>query len=132
MEGLEEINEGWDAPQPPPQPTMEEWVNQLMQQMVNLRGENAQLRNEVQDLRQGNRGQPRAPLYQPDPDYYSILRPSGWGPLPNRPMGEWDAADAPTFLGVKLILMHTPEPFEGEHDDMDRFIGDCNTYFEVF
>ncbi len=24
------------------------------------------------------------------------------------------------------------EPFEGEHDDMDRFLGDCNTYFEVF
>ncbi len=25
-----------------------------------------------------------------------------------------------------------PEPFEGEHDDMDRFISNCNTYFEVF
>ncbi len=28
--------------------------------------------------------------------------------------------------------MKMPEPFEGEHDDMDRFLGDCNTYFEVF
>ncbi len=28
--------------------------------------------------------------------------------------------------------MKLPEPFEGEHDDMDRFIGDCNTYFEMF
>ncbi len=31
MKGLEEINEGWDAPQLPPQPTMENRVNQLMQ-----------------------------------------------------------------------------------------------------
>ncbi len=29
---------------------MEERVNQLMQQMVNLRGENQQLQNKVQDL----------------------------------------------------------------------------------
>ncbi len=59
MEGLEEMNDGWGGPQQPPpplQPTMEEQVNQLMQQMVNLREENMQLRNEVQDLRQGNRG----------------------------------------------------------------------------
>ncbi len=28
--------------------------------------------------------------------------------------------------------MKLPEPFEGEHDDMDRFIGDCNAYFETF
>lgn len=27
--------------------------------------------------------------------------------------------------------MKTPNPFKGEHDDMDHFIGDCNTYFEV-
>ena len=129
MEGLEEINEGWarpQQPQPPPQPTMEEWVNQLMQQMVNLRGENVQLRNKVQDLRQGNRGRPRAPPYRLDPDYYSIPRPPGIGLT-----GEWDATNAPTFLGVKPILM-TLESFKGEHDDMDRFIGDCNTYFEVF
>ncbi len=128
MEGLEEINDGWDAPQP----TMEERVNQLMQQMVNLRGENAQLCNEVQDLRQGNRGQPGAPPYRPDPDYYSIPRPPGWGPPGQGPIGEWNQADTPAFLGVKPILMKVPNPFEGEHDDMDRFIGDCNTYFEVF
>ncbi len=57
MEGMEEINHGWgrpQQPQPPPQPMMEEWVNQLMQQMVNLWGKNAQLCNEVQDLQQNN------------------------------------------------------------------------------
>ncbi len=46
---MEEINEGWGRLQQP-QPMMEERVNQLMQQMVNLRGENMQLCNEVQDL----------------------------------------------------------------------------------
>ncbi len=47
-------------------------------------------------------------------------------------MGEWDTDDMPAFLGVKPILMKIPELFEGDHDDMDRFIEDCNTYFEVF
>ncbi len=28
--------------------------------------------------------------------------------------------------------MKLPEPFEGEHDDMDRFISDMNAYFETF
>ncbi len=29
-------------------------------------------------------------------------------------------------------MMKLPKPFQGEHDDMDRFIGDCNAYFETF
>ncbi len=103
-----------------------------MQQMVNLRGENQQLHNEVQDLQQGNRGRPGAPPYRPDPDHYSIPRPLGWGPPGLGPVGEWDANDQSTFLGVKPILMKMPKPFEGEHDDRDRFLGDSNTYFEVF
>ncbi len=110
---------------------MEDRVNQLMQQMVNLRGENTQLRNEVQDLRQGNQGRPGTPPYRPDPDFYSIPRPPGWGPLGVGPMGEWDAADAPAFLGVKPILMKTPEPFKGEHDDMQIHRG-LQHLFEVF
>ncbi len=28
--------------------------------------------------------------------------------------------------------MKLPEPFEGEHNNMDRFISDCNAYFETF
>ncbi len=27
--------------------------------------------------------------------------------------------------------MKLPEPFEGEHDDMDQFLGDCTAYFET-
>ncbi len=33
---------------------------------------------------------------------------------------------------VKPILMEKPEHFEGAHDDIERFLGDCKTYFEVF
>ncbi len=132
MERLEEVNGPWDAPQPPPQPTMEDQVNQLMQQVANLRMQNQQLQNEVGDLRQGNRGRPGAPPYRPDPDYYSIPRPPGWLPPGDGPVGNWTADDPPAFLGVKPILIKMPEPFEGEHDDMERFIGDCHAYFEVF
>ncbi len=35
-------------------------------------------------------------------------------------------------MGIKPILMKTPTPFKGEHDDIERFLGDCLTYFEVF
>lgn len=28
--------------------------------------------------------------------------------------------------------MEKPEPFTGEHDDIERFLGDCQTYYEVF
>ncbi len=34
--------------------------------------------------------------------------------------------------GVKPILMEKPQYFEGAHDDIERFLGDCKTYFEVF
>ncbi len=33
---------------------------------------------------------------------------------------------------VKPIFMEKPEHFEGTHDDIECFIGDCKTYFEVF
>ncbi len=53
--------------------------------------------------------------------------PPGQGPV-----GSWDTDNQPAFLGVRPILMKTPKLFKGDHDDMDRFIGDCNTYFKVF
>ncbi len=34
--------------------------------------------------------------------------------------------------GVKPILMEKPQFFEGAHDDIECFIGDCQTYFETF
>ncbi len=33
---------------------------------------------------------------------------------------------------VKPLLMEKPEHFEGAHDDIEHFLRDCKTYFEVF
>ncbi len=33
---------------------------------------------------------------------------------------------------VKPLLMEKPQYFEGAHDNIERFLGDCMTYFEVF
>ncbi len=33
---------------------------------------------------------------------------------------------------VKPLLMEKPKHFEGAHDDIERFLGDCKTYFKVF
>lgn len=35
-------------------------------------------------------------------------------------------------MEVKPSLMEKPEYFEGKHDDIEQFLGDCITYFEVF
>ncbi len=75
---------------------------------------------------------PGAPLYRPDPDHYSIPQPPGWAPPGNGPVGDWDADEPPAFLQARPVIMKLLEPFEGEHDDMDRFLGDCNAYFETF
>lgn len=134
-EGLGNMNEEWGGPPMPPAPdTTNDQLQQLMRQMAQLRDENVQLRDDLLDLqnRQQQRGRPGAPPYRPDPDHYSISRPPGWVPLGQGPVGEWDVNDEPAFLGSKPILMKTPEPFKGDHDDMDRFLGDCHTYFEVY
>ncbi len=33
---------------------------------------------------------------------------------------------------IKPLLMEKPEHFEGAHDDIECFLGDCKTYFKVF
>ncbi|PBK60265.1 hypothetical protein ARMSODRAFT_1026658 [Armillaria solidipes] len=40
--------------------------------------------------------------------------------------------DHAAFLGVKPVMVKPPTPFEGKHDDIEHFIGDCLSYFEVF
>ncbi len=41
--------------------------------------------------------------------------------------------DAPPPMSeVKPLLMEKPQYFEGTHDDIEHFPGDCKTYFEVF
>ncbi len=109
-------------------------TDQLIQQVALLRDENLQLQNDITDLcqRATQRGRPGAPAYHPDPDHYSIPRPTGWTPPGLGPVRNWDADEPPTFLSARPVMMKLPKPFEGEHDDMDRFIGDCNTYFKTF
>ncbi len=139
VEEMEGAEDPWgnNAPGPPPVPPADppqDRTDQLIQQVALLRDENLRLHNDVADLRQraNQRGRPGAPAYIPDPDRYSIPRPPGWTPPGNRPVGDWEANEPLAFLQSRPIIMKLPEPFEGEHDDMDRFLGDCNAYFETF
>ncbi len=116
------------APQQPPAPPQDR-TEQLLQQVALLRDENLRLQNNVTDLQQraNQRGRPGAPPYRPNPDRYSIPRPPGQGPV-----GDWDADEPPAFLQSRPVIMKLPEPFGEEHDNMDRFLGDCNAYFETY
>ncbi len=128
---------GNNAPGPPPVPLAnppQDRTDQLIQQVALLWDENLRLHNDIADLRQcaTQWGRPGAPAYRPDLDHYSNPQPPGWAPPGQGPVGDWDADEPPTFLAARPIMMKLPKPFEGEHDDMDRFIGDCNAYFETF
>ncbi|PBK62296.1 hypothetical protein ARMSODRAFT_980764 [Armillaria solidipes] len=74
----------------------------------------------------------RRPLEERE-DQWSIPRPPpGRGrpnPVPN-PVGI--APDDAAYLGVKPTMIKTPAPYTGAHDDIERFVGDCLAYFEVF
>ncbi|SJL05427.1 uncharacterized protein ARMOST_08794 [Armillaria ostoyae] len=84
-----------------------------------------------------DRGRPivpnyRRPLYDRT-DRWSVPRPPPKWQAPNpypAPVGT--APDEAPWLGVKPIMVKPPIPFFGKYDDIERFIGDCLTYFEVF
>lgn len=64
---------------------------------------------------------------------FSVPRLPSWdGPPDHGPVGSWNADHPPAMAGIKPILMKTPTLFKGDHDDIDRFLGDCQTYFEAF
>ncbi|SJL14064.1 uncharacterized protein ARMOST_17517 [Armillaria ostoyae] len=84
-----------------------------------------------------DRGQPVVPNYQRPlydrTDRWSIPRPPPRWQAPNpypAPVGS--APDDAPWLGVKPLMVKPPLPFEGKYDDVERFVGDCFTYFEVF
>ncbi len=54
------------------------------------------------------------------------------GPPEHGPIGPWNIDHPLPMAGIKPILMRAPTPFKGEHDDIDRFLGDCQMYFEAF
>ncbi|SJL10249.1 uncharacterized protein ARMOST_13633 [Armillaria ostoyae] len=47
-----------------------------------------------------------------------------------QPIGQ--APPDAAYLGIKPVLMQPSKPFKGAHDDIERFVGDCITYFEAF
>ncbi len=48
------------------------------------------------------------------------------------PSGTYDHEHPLSMNGIKPLLMEKPQYFEGAHDDIERFLGDCKTYFETF
>ncbi|SJL15225.1 uncharacterized protein ARMOST_18711 [Armillaria ostoyae] len=74
----------------------------------------------------------RRPLYDRT-DRWSVPRPPPrWQALNPYPAPVGAAPDDAPWLGVKPIMVKPPLPFDGKYDDVERFVGDCFTYFEVF
>ncbi|SJL04138.1 uncharacterized protein ARMOST_07498 [Armillaria ostoyae] len=74
----------------------------------------------------------RRPLYDRT-DRWSVPRPPLKWQAPNPyPAPVRAAPDEAPWLGVKPLMVKPPLPFEGKYDNVERFIGDCFTYFEVF
>ncbi len=48
------------------------------------------------------------------------------------PSGVYNHEHPPPMSDVKPLLMEKPQYFEGAHDDIECFLGDCKTYFETF
>ncbi|SJL06614.1 uncharacterized protein ARMOST_09956 [Armillaria ostoyae] len=69
---------------------------------------------------------PYHPLWKRD-DRYSVPQPPQ---PPPQPVSSADG-DAP-FWGVKPVMMQLPKVFKGEHEDIERFFGDCIMYFKMF
>ncbi|SJL01340.1 uncharacterized protein ARMOST_04660 [Armillaria ostoyae] len=118
-----------DIPNDPPQPSNEERLLQAKELLALKDRRLAELRLELEEQqaerdahaklhRLGGKGK------QPD-------RPAPHAPNPYpAPVGE--APDEAPWLGVKPLMVKPPLPFEGKYDDIERFVGDCFTYFEVF
>ncbi|PBL04535.1 hypothetical protein ARMGADRAFT_1070980 [Armillaria gallica] len=133
-ENDEQMGEGSGQPAQPgpqnPEELAQHYAAALLQ-IAQLRNSENNLRDQLTTAQDANRGRP--PGRQLDPDWYSVARPPSWeGPPATRPTGTWNAAEPPAAAGVKPILMEKPRKFAGKHDDIERFVGDCITYFEVF
>ncbi|SJL08322.1 uncharacterized protein ARMOST_11685 [Armillaria ostoyae] len=74
---------------------------------------------------------PYRPLWRRD-DRYSVPRPppdrGRPDPLP-QPVGTADPAAS--FMNVRPTMVTIPKVFTGDHEDIERFIGDCLMYFEA-
>ncbi len=112
-------------------PTTEQRMQQLLVQITQMCTQNSQLQQELADAQRPEWG--RRPPVRPQRDMFSLPHPPNYdGPPSHRPTGTWNTDQLPPLMGIKPILLQTPTPFKGEHDDIDRFLGDCQTYFETF
>lgn len=127
------MGEGSEQPQ---EPTDAERLAQACTLYDQMRQKAEALEVKVEQLEKGKgKGPGRDLLRRPGPrmDWFSLPRPNNYdGPPDNGPSGMYAIDRLPPFSDVKPILMDKPEPFEGAHDDIECFIGDCETYFEVF
>ncbi len=133
-----EMDTGGEGSGGPPPRTAEERITQMEAQMSAMREENVQLLEELSQARAGDkgkdpdRGRPSGPpLRKPSSNHFSIPRPPNYNPPECGPLGEWSTDPPAPFLGMKPTF-ERPAKFKGEHDDIDRFLGDCATYFELF
>ncbi|SJL17960.1 uncharacterized protein ARMOST_21531 [Armillaria ostoyae] len=66
-------------------------------------------------------------------DRWSVPRPPPrWKAPDPYPTPVREAPDEAPWLGIKPIMVKPPLPFDGQYNDIERFIGNCFTYFKVF
>lgn len=122
----EDMGEGSGQPR---EPTDAERLQQARLLYDQMRQKAEALEQKVEQLEKG-KGPGRDPLRRLGlrMDQYSLPQPDNY----HGPMGTYPINRIPPMGDVKPILMDKPEPFEGANDDIERFLGDCCTYFEVF
>ncbi len=138
-DGDEEMGGGGAGAQPgglsgPADPTDEERLEQAHALYDHERQRADHLEQEIEALRLGQR-LGRDPLRRrgPPTHWFSIPQPDDYeGPPPVGPSGTYNRDHPPAMSDVKPLLMEKPQYFEGAHDDIERFLGDCKTYFETF
>ncbi len=120
---------------PPADPTDAERLEQACILYNQERQRADHLEQEIEKLKKGKDKPGRDPLRHigPRTDRFSLPQPNNYkGPPLRGPLGTYTHDRLPPINEVKPILMDKPKHFEGAHNDIKRFIGDCVTYFEVF
>ncbi len=118
----------------PPKPTNTERLAQARELYHQERLRADHLEQEVKKLRKGKE-LGRDPLCRTSPrtDRFFLPRPENYqGPPDAGPTGTYPVESPPPMSSIKPLFMEKPQYFEGAHNDIERFLGDCKTYFEVF
>ncbi len=126
--------EGEPGPPRQPGPTDEERIEQACHLYEHEQQRADRLEQEIEALRLGQRPG-RDPLRRrgPPTHQFSIPRPDNYeGPPATGPLGTYNHEHPLSMSGVKPLLMEKPQYFEGAHDNIERFLGDCKTYFKTF